>query len=245
MCFFMVYHDRPELTKMSVDDMSIAMNILRSRGHSAEGIVIGDNYNVAKFCEDRGIRHEMFANQPLSDKFVYAWIRALQQRTDYLCWYGSNNVHGAGYWEECCNVLDGNKQVTFGTMNCVIMSADPDLQETCVFRPLAPYLISSGQFFLRWTLMDTINFLTLYEDKQTFNFDGYLMNKLFEKWGRSIVKVVEYDEEDCIDVKNAINIHSYQSYIDRPHYKRHDLAKNIIPRHPALQLFFDGYYQCW
>ena len=88
---------------MSIDDMSMAMATLKNAGFEVTGLVIGGSYHISKFCESRGIRHEMFENKPVSDKFTYAWLRAVQQRCDYVCWYGSNNVHHAGYWEAAIN----------------------------------------------------------------------------------------------------------------------------------------------
>ena len=163
---------------MSIDDMSMAMATLKNAGFEVTGLVIGGSYHISKFCESRGIRHEMFENKPVSDKFTYAWLRAVQQRCDYVCWYGSNNVHHAGYWEAAINRLNGNKAATFGTRNCVIMSSDTSVDEGCVFHPAEGYLISSGQFFLTSTLINTVNLLTLYSEDQTFNFDGVILDRL-------------------------------------------------------------------
>ena len=240
-CFFMVYHGRPALTKMSIDDMSLAMSTLKNSGIDCKGIVIGDSYHVAKFCEGLGIRHEMFENKPVADKFTYAWLRAIQHRCDYICWYGSNNVHHAGYWDVAAQRLAGNKVVTFGTRNCVIMSADPEEEWGCVFHPTPGYLISSGQFFLTSTLINTVNLLTLYHKDQKFNFDGMLLDCLTEKWGQDIVEVIEFDEEDCVDVKNDVNIHSFESYMRVPEYERYSTVK-MPGRHPCLGFYFSGFY---
>lgn len=241
-CFFMVYHRRPSLTKMSIDDMCTAMQTLRNHGMDVTGLVIGDSYNIAAFCASRNVRHEMFENKPLADKFTYAWLRAIQQRKDYICWYGSNNVHGAGYWDVVIDRLQGNKAATFGTRNCVIMSAVEGEPGTCLFHPSEGYLISSGQFFLTSTLINTVNLLTLYSEFQKFNFDGVLLDKLTERWGQEIVEVVEFDEEDCIDVKDETNIHSYQSYMNVPEYKRLEDRTEIMYRHPCLTNLFHNIY---
>lgn len=240
-CFFMVYHDRPELTKMSIDDMSMAMSNLRNSGFEVTGLVIGGSYHIAKFCSALGIRHEMFENKPVSDKFTYAWMRAIQHRCDYICWYGSNNVHSAGYWMSVSERLKGNKAATFGTRNCIIMSSDPQEEYGCHFTPTPGYLISSGQFFLTSTLINTVNLLTLYDPEQTCNFDGLLLDCLTDRWGQDIVEVVEFDEEDCVDIKNHINIHSFESYMRVPEYARYNTRK-MISRHPCLGFYFSGYY---
>lgn len=237
----MVYHDRPALTKMSIDDMSCAMQSLNNAGINVNGIVIGDSYNIAKFCEKLGIEHEMFENQPIADKFTYAWLRAIQKRCDYICWYGSNNVHHSGYWDVAIEKLMGNKVVTFGTRNCVIMSSDESQEWGCLFNPTPGYLISSGQFFLTSTLINTVNLLTLYDPDQTFNFDGLLLDKLTDRWGQDIVEVISFDEEDCVDVKNDVNIHSFESYMAVPQYERVNVKK-IAGRHPCLSHYLNGFY---
>jgi hypothetical protein len=238
----MVYHDRPALTKMSIDDMLGAMHFFRDEGHDIQAIVIGDSYNVAAYCQRAGIRHEMFENSPIADKFSYAWLRAVQANCDYIAWWGSNNVHGAGYLAECNEVLHGNKVATFGTRNCVIMSASPEERETCVFTPRKNYLISSGQFFLTHSIKNSVNVLTVYDRDQTFNFDGKILDCMTSKWGDDIVQVVTHDEEDCIDVKNDVNIHSYRSYMDVKAYDRYLSRDEIRPRHPSLDLYLNGHF---
>ena len=240
-CFFMVYHGRPELTKMSIDDMDMAMHQFSKRGFQVSSIVIGDSYEISMFCAERGIQHEMFKNDPVSDKFTYAWLRAIQKRCDYICWYGSNNVHSPGYWDVAMNRLEGNKVVTLGTRNCIIMSSDESEEWGCLFNPTPGYLISSGQFFLTSTLINTVNILTLYHERQKFNFDGLILDRLTEKWGNEIVEVISFDEEDCVDVKNNQNIHSFESYMNQPHYERYH-TKKMVGRHPCLSHYMSGFY---
>jgi len=241
-CFFMVYHDRPALTKMSIDDMLGAMQYFSDEGHRVQAIVIGDSFNVQSFCNLRGVRHEMFDNDPVSNKFSYAWLRAVQANCDYICWWGSNNVHGAGYLAECNEVLKGEKVATFGTTNCVIVSAFPEYEETCLFTPKEKYLISSGQFFLTHTIKTCVNPLTVFESDQTFAFDGSIMDSIFNAWGTDVVRTVVHDEEDCLDVKNGVNIHSYESYMRVKKYPRHALRQDLRKRHPSLDLYLSGYF---
>lgn len=242
LCFFMVYHDRTALTKMSIDDMVGAMRYFSDEGHDVQGLVIGDSYNVAEYARGLGLRHEMFSNRPVSDKFCYAWLRAIQSRCDYIVWWGSNNVHGAGYLAECNERLLGNKVATFGTRNCVVVSAEPTQKETCVFTPRDHYLISSGQFFLTHSLENSVNLLTLYDYDQKFNFDGKVLDAMTDKWGKDIIEVVTHDEEDCLDVKNQVNIHSYDSYMAMSHYPRYESREVIRHRHPSLHLYLDGWF---
>lgn len=236
----MVYHDRPSLTKMSIDDMYAAMRYLSDEGHTVDAIVIGDSYNVAAYCQRLGVRHEMFENRPVSDKFSYAWLRAVQARCDYIAWWGSNNVHGAGYIAECNEMLFGRKVATFGTKNCVIASVAEGCEETCVFTPRDHYLISSGQFFLSYSIENSVNLLTVYDFDQTFNFDGKILDAMTDKWGVGIVETVTYDEEDCVDLKNDVNIHSYESYMKMSHYPRWAMREELRFRHPSLDLYLSG-----
>lgn len=237
-CFFMVYHKRPALTKMSIDDMESAMRYFSGEGHSVRGIVIGGSYDIAKFCDDRGITHFMFGNDPISDKFSYAWFRAAQAGCDYIAWWGSNNVHGHGYLVKCNEVLMGPKVATFGTKNCVIMSTGSD--ETCVFRPRDHYLISSGQFFLTQSIRESVNVLTVYDRSQRFNFDGVILDSMTDRWGLGIIQEVTFDEEDCIDIKDGMNIHSYDSYMRVAQYDRYDSRSEIHPRHPSLTQYLES-----
>jgi hypothetical protein len=241
-CFFMVYHARPALTKMALDDMQGAMQFFSYDGHDVVGLAIGGSYDVAQFCASRGIQHEMFANDPVSNKFSYAWLRAIQMGCDYIAWWGSNNVHGAGYLVQCAGVLEGKKVATFGTKNCVIMSAMPGEEDTCVFTPRDHYLISSGQFFLTHSLRHSVNPLTIYDSDQTFNFDGKVIDAMVDKWGEDIILDVSFDEEDCIDIKNGVNIHSYSSYMEVAGYPRYLSREVIRHRHPSLDLYLDGHF---
>lgn len=241
-CFFMVYHERPRLTKMAVDHMADVVDVFREQGCDAVGIVIGDSPVICRFARERGLMHEHFPNEPLSSKFTYAWVRAAQTQKDYICWLGSNNIHSDGYWATALEMLHGPKVATFGTRNCVIMSTDKSKPETCVFTPRDHYLISSGQFFLRYSFVNSVNVLTVYDHNQTFNFDGKVMDCMTDKWGKGIIEVVSFDEEDCIDIKDNYNIHSYESYMKVAHYPRYENANTIVPRFPRLKLLMSGYY---
>ena len=242
-CFFMVYHGRPELTKMSIDDMNLAMHHFINRGFDVTAVVIGDSPDVEGFCNDMSVTHETFKNDPVADKFTYAWMRAAQQRCDYICWYGSNNVHHAGYWEEAMNTLMFEDVSTLGTTNCLVMSADRDKTEGCIFHPTEGYVISSGQFFRTRDLIKSVNILTVYNRDQTCNFDGVLLDAIKEECGPYALTVVTHCEEDCIDVKNSENIHSFQAYMDMPHYKRYS-TRDVVGRHPCLNNFMNGVYAC-
>lgn len=211
-CFLMLYHGRPELTKMSLLHLSNTAWLFEDEGFRVKTMVVGDSKEIRGYCEDHGLHHETFKNYPLAHKMTYAWIRAMQQNTDYICWLGSNNVHGQGYWEVCMNRLNSNLCATFGTRNCVITSTKAGEDKTYLFHPSEGYLISAGQFFLRHSLYHSVNFLTVFDDDQTFAFDGSILDAMTSKWGQDIIEVVSFDEEDCLDIKGDENIHSYESY---------------------------------
>ena len=240
-CFFMVYHKRHALTKMSIADMAKAMEIMEGRDIRTKGLVIGDSYEIADFCVKHRIRHEMFRNDPLAHKMTYAFLRALQNRCEYICWYGSNNLHSQEYWQKCADTLWGKRRATFGTRNCLIMSTNELTPEVYRFTPTEGYLISSGQFFLRHTLVSSLNLLTLFGEYQKYSFDGSIMQALFDKWDPDVlVTYVENDWDDCIDVKNDVNIHSYESFRN---YPRHDIEADELRynNHRLSSLFSSNY----
>lgn len=239
-CFFMVYHKRPNVTRMAIDHMADTIMLFNQEGIEAEGIVIGNSKAIARFCYDLGITHLDFPNDPVSNKFTYAWLMAVQRETDYICWLGSNNLHGDGYWVSAIEKIKGHKVATFGTRNCVIISTNPKNQRTCLFHPKEGYLISSGQFFLTYSFKHAVNILTVYDMDQQFNFDGKILDCFTDTWGSQIVEELTFDEEDCLDIKTDYNIHSYESYMGRyPDYLESGL---IVPRFPRLKLFMTGYY---
>lgn len=240
-CFFMVYYKRHALTKMAIADMGAAMRTMENKGIETRGLVIGDSYEIADFCVTYNIRHEMFRNDPLSHKMTYAFLRALQSGCEYICWYGSNNLHSREYWEKCADTLWGKRRATFGTRNCLIMSTNPQHTHVYRFNPTEGYLISSGQFFLRHTLVCSLNLLTLFGEHQKYSFDGSIMQALFAKWDPDVlVTYVENDWDDCIDVKNNMNIHSYESF---KNYPVHDVeAFDLKCSNPRLSFLLEENY---
>lgn len=240
-CFFMLYHSRPSLTYMSLAHLYYTKWKFEEEGFTVKTMVIGDNDYVAEYCERKGLHHEKFKNEPLSHKFTYAWMRAVQQNTDYICWLGSNNVHGEGYWEQCIERLKGNLCATFGTRNCVIASMDAREQSTYLFHPSEGYLISAGQFFLRHSIVNSVNILTVFKEDQTFAFDGSILDSMTGKWGQDIVEYVEFDEEDCIDIKGATNIHGFFSFRDAG-YPRYLPRDEMRGRHYHMDALLNGAY---
>ena len=239
-CFFMVYHRRPAVTRMAIDHMADVIDMFKGGGIDAVGITIGSSSVIERFAKNRGLKHERHPNDPLSGKFTYAWMLAAQENKDYICWMGSNNIHSDGYWEKALNKLSENKVATFGSRNCIILHRDKDTPKTCHFRPHSHYLISSGQFFLTYSFTNAVNILTVYDLDQQFNFDGKVLDKMTDKWGKDIIEYVEFDEEDCIDVKSTLDMHNYESY--RRIYPEYLPSNQIIPRFPRLQMLIQGFY---
>jgi hypothetical protein len=84
--------------------------------------------------------------------------------------------------------------------------------------------------------------LTVYDREQTFNFDGKILDAMTDKWGKDIIELVTHDEEDCLDIKNSVNIHSYQSYMNRSHYPRYESKDVLRHRHPSFDLYLRGVF---
>lgn len=229
-CFFMIYHGRPELTRMSMWHMAKVIKKFNKAGHQSIGIVIGDDFKQAEYAESLGLEHMYMANDPLDKKFSFTWQQALLKETDYICWLGSNNLHSDGYWNRCIDILGGPKKVSFGTNKFTVVSADPENQKTCVFKTRSTiHLCSAGQFYLNWSLSEAVNFRTIFKPGQKFNFDGVINKAFYKKWKKNYVETISSHPDDCLDVKSDDNIHSYESYIRKspdvyPFYKDRDLV---------------------
>lgn len=212
-------------------------------GFECSGIVIGDDERQAEFCDQNGLVHYHHVNDPLSYKFQFAWMKAIHEQKDYICWLGSNNIHSQQYWDACKERIRGNKCATFGSNKFVVMSSDSEKNETCVFNTRGKYLVSSGQFFLTYSLENSVDLLKVYKKDQTFDFDGKLLEQMTSKWGWGIVENISDDPESCIDVKDEMNIHSYESYIKEPHYPRWDSNLEIASKHPRIHELMNGEYE--
>ena len=233
-CFFMLYHGRPELTRMSMYHMAKTIKKFNSAGHKSVGIVIGDHGPEAEYAESLGLEHMYYPNDALDKKFSFAWIQSLLKETEYICWLGSNNLHSEEYWDKCISTLEGQKQVSFGSDKFSIVHSSRDIQETCTFKTRKKrHLCSAGQFYLTYSLDRAVNFRTIFSPGQHFNFDGVINNAFCEKWDESVIKKISSEPSDCLDVKDAENIHSYSSYIKKrgdvyPAYKdREDLLEDF------------------
>ena len=242
--FFMIYHGRPELTRMSMWHMAKAVKMFNEAGHEAKGIVIGSGNK--KYAEKLGLQHFEKQNKPLGKKFSFAFTQALLQETEYICWVGSNNFHSDDYWNHCIKVMGGQKEASFGTNRFCVTSSDPKKQETCVFKTRkVMHLCSAGQFYLNYTLSNAVNFRVLYEDNQTCNFDGKINMAIAGKWNSNVIKTVRSEPNDCFDVKSEENIHSYDSYIRKrngvyPSYKN---RSELVEEYEELKLLDLGYFK--
>ena len=94
-CFFMLYHKRPELTRMSMWHMAKVIKMFNEAGHKAQGIVIGDDPIQKKYAESLGIEHIHKPNEPLYQKFASGYQYALLKETDFVrsqCLYTYSNT---------------------------------------------------------------------------------------------------------------------------------------------------------
>ena len=245
-CFFMLYHGRPELTRMSMWHMAKTIKKFSEAGHKSIGIVVGDDLKQADYAESLGLEHMYMANDPLDKKFSFTWTHALLKETDYVCWLGSNNLHSDRYWNKCIKVLEGDKQVSFGSNKFSIVHASKGVEPTCTFTTRKNiHLCSAGQFYLNWSLSNAVNFRSVYAEGQKFNFDGKINQALAGKWGDGVIKTISSDPSDCLDVKNDENIHSYQSYVRKrgkayPAYK--DRSK-LVEMFEELKMLDNGQFK--
>ena len=248
-CFFMLYHKRPELTRMSMWHMAKVIKKFSEAGHKAQGIVIGCagcEPKQKEYAERLGLEHLDKKNTPLGRKFSFAFLSALMKETDYVCWLGSNNFNSDAYWDQCIETLEGSKEVSFGSNKFCIVHSDDEYQDTCVFKTRKSiHLCSSGQFYLNWSLSQAVNFRSIYKDNQRANFDG-MINEAFEaKWGPSVIKTIRSNADDCFDVKDGDNIHSYDSYIRKspkvyPPFKDRSV---LVEEYEELKLLDLGYFK--
>jgi len=227
---------------MSISHMSDVIEDFKKDGFEATGIVIGDDKRQEEFCSDRGIKHYMYPNDPLSYKFQFSWLTSIHAQKDYICWMGSNNLHSQEYWDKCKEKLSGKKTATFGSNKFVVMSTDPNKDETCVFNTRGKYLVSSGQFFLTYSLENSVDLFKVYNKDQTFDFDGKILEEMTNKWGWDIIDLISEDPEDCLDIKDDLNIHSYESYISKTIYPRYLKRSELIKKYVRLQELIQGKY---
>jgi hypothetical protein len=245
-CFFMTYHKRPELTRMSMFHMASVIKKFNDAGSPAQGIVVGEEQTQKDYAESLGLEHIWHANLPLTNKFRSCFAEALKKETDYVCWMGSNNLHSPEYIDKCIEMMKGSLVPTFGTTKFVIMSVDKDKQETCVFNTRSYHLVSSGQFYCSYTLHKSIDFKTVYGANQTCDFDGTLNDTIAKKWnpsGKNIKQTIlpiSSEPEDCLDIKDGSDIHSYKSYIIRKNYPRHLSRDEMYEKYEELQMLERG-----
>jgi len=245
-CFFMLYHGRPELTRMSMWHMAKVIKKFSKAGHQSVGIVVGDDLKQAEYAESLGLEHMYMANDPLHKKFSFVWQQALLKETDYLCWLGSNNIHSDAYWDKCIKVLEGPKEVSFGTNKFTIVHSSKDKEQTCTFKTRkAIHLCSAGQFYLNWSLSNAVNFRSLYSEGQTFNFDGKVNKAITNKWGTDVIKTISSEPDDCFDIKDSQNIHSYQSYIRKRGsvYPAYEDRSKLLERFEELKMLDAGQFK--
>lgn len=244
-CFFMLYHKRPELTRMSMWHMAKVIKMFNEAGHQAQGIVIGDDPIQAKYAESLGLEHFQKENEPLYKKFAAGYQYALLKETEYICKMDSNNFNSEEYWNRCIEVMGGPKLASFGTNRFTVMSADPKKEHTCIFKTRKKiHLCNSGQFYLNWTLSTAINFRSIYKDGQTSNFDGKINEAITERWNPEIVHTISSHPDDCFDVKDGDDIHSYDSYIRKRNgvYPANLDRSELKEKYEEIRLLDEGFF---
>ena len=248
-CFFMLYHKRPELTRMSMWHMAKVIKKFNEAGHRARGIVIGCagcEPKQKEYAERLGLKQFDKKNEPLGKKFSFAFLTAPMQVTDYICWMGSNNFNSDAYWDQCIETVGGAKEVSFGSNKFCIVHSDDENQGTCIFKTRQDiHLCSSGQFYLNWSLSQAVNFRSLYKDNQRANFDGMINDAFDKKWGPSVIKTIRSENDDCFDVKDDDNIHSYESYMRKSPrvYPAFSDRSVLVEEYEELKLLDLGYFK--
>jgi len=232
---------------MSMWHMKKVIDRFNAAGHKAQGIVFGNEEDQKRYAEFLGLEHISISNSPLPRKFEVAYTNALWKNTDYVCKVDSNNFNDFSYWDKCIETLKGNKLVSFGTNRFVIVSANKDTQRTCVFKTREKkHLCNSGQFYLNYSLRNAVNFPTIYPDKTTHNFDGRINDAFVKKWGdQGMPTCISSNPQDCFDVKDGTDIHSYESYIRKsPNvYPRYKSRSELSDKYQELTLLDQGFFR--
>jgi len=246
-CFFMLYHKRPEITRMSMWHMKKVIDRFNAAGHKAHGIVFGDEEDQKRYADFLGLDHMRINNEPLGLKFSFAFDAALYSNSDYICGLGSNNFNDYRYWDLCIESMGKQKKVSFGSNRFTIVHADNKYQDTCVFKTRQKqHLCSSGQFYLTYSMVNAMKFRDLYTPNQTHNFDGRINDALIKKWGDDGCPITISSEPfDCFDVKDGTNIHSYNSYIKRSPrvYPKYSPRKQLVKKYKELRLLDQGFFR--
>lgn len=243
----MLYHKRPEITRMSMWHMKKVIDRFNAAGHQAVGLVFGDEKEQKEYAEFLGLEHFSVSNAPLSKKFEFAYTNALWKDCEYVCKMDSNNFNSFTYWDKCIEVMGGNKLASFGTNRFTVVSAKPRLQKTCIFTTRKKrHLCNSGQFYLSYTLRNAVNFSSIYPEKTTHNFDGRINDAIVDKWNdESLITTISSKPYDCFDIKDGTDIHSYESYMKRsPHtYPRYKSREELVDIYQELKLLDQGFFR--
>jgi hypothetical protein len=245
--FFMVYHKRPELTRMSLWHMAKVAKKFRDAGHEVDTIVIGSEPEQRDYCEKLGIEHLWFKNDPLFEKMKFAWMSAKEKNRDYICWMGSNNVHSDEFWEKSMKKINGHAVASFGTKNFTIVDSNPKNQKTMKWTRRRYHTCSCGQFFFTRTIKKTINFQEVFSrpknSQEGNDFDGSINNQLVQRWGPSIIEAHEdSDGLDCIDIKSDTDIHSFDRYT-KGRYPQDFTRDEIYSKFEELQMLESGEFR--
>jgi len=229
--------------------MAKVIKMFNEAGHRAQGFVVGCascEPRQKEYAEKLGLGHVSIPNKPLSRKFSHAYQQALLKETDYICKVDSNNFNSNDYWEKCIDVMHGPKEASFGTNRFCVMSSDPEKQDTCVFKTRqSMHLCNSGQFYLNYSLSKSVNFRSIYNENQNCNFDGKINEAMTSQWNESVIKTISSEPDDCFDVKDGTDIHSYDSYIRKRNgvYPAYKNRNELVEEYEELKLLDLGYFK--
>ena len=243
--FFMLYYKRPGVTRMSLWHMAGVIKKFEKAGHKCHGIAIGDEPDQAEYCESLGIEHLNCDNDPLPDKFKFAWMSALAKETDYICWLGSNNVHSDEYWDACIKQLSMDPVVSFGSTRFTVVDINKEVQTTIAWKRKSYHLCSCGQFYNTNAINKTIDFEEVFRSERNLeeskDFDGSINNHLAVRWTPRVIVPLESNGLSCIDLKTGTDIHPFRRYIWGD-YGQEYTRDEIFEKFNELQMLEAGYF---
>lgn len=245
--FFMVYHKRPEITRMSLWHMAKVAKKFRDAGHEVDTIVIGSEPEQRDYCEKLGLEHFWFENDPLFEKMKFAWVSARNKERDYICWLGSNNVHSDEFWDKSMKKIDGDPIASFGTKNFTVVDSNPENKKTMVWSRRRYHVCSCGQFFYTKTIKKTIDLNNVFtrpkNSKEGSDFDGSINNELVNRWGKDVIQThEECNGLDCIDIKSDTDIHSFKRY-ETGRYPQEYTRDELYSMFEELQMLESGAFK--
>ena len=239
--FMMAFYGRPALTRMSMSHMARVIKMFNDAGHEATGFVIGDDKPEGKYAEKLGLDWIDFPNKPLNKKMSKMFRYAATRPADYVCWFGSNNLHSDKYIKECISLLSEEDPLDSWASETFVMT-HKDHNNTCVFRkPEKDFAVcSSMQFYNTRKLLSYLD-LVHWPDDFERGFDADI-NWLFGS--RDRVKKIYIDGLEAIDIKGDGDMNDFDRYaVDgKDLYEKGPTKKSVIKKFPEYQELENGYF---